>query len=318
MSLYADYPFPWSFEAPPPPPSRSTTLPRVALAGSLDPTTGIFYRTPEHPRLRTAQACEKCRTRKAKCSGDHPSCARCLARGLTCEYAKEGRIRGLNKTRSRGSPSDSPVLSSLHHARRAVDRPPLKLEPLSSCLPLSLPRKHPAPTERRLTVSTSFEHGYGLDATYPPSHVRSAYMSSTSLPNPAPSFPCNSSPSMAYTASSPPYSAASHCTLDGYGAPSSDPSQWTTAEQSYSPLPYPQYSLTPASSYSDLRSSGSQNSIAAPHPQYPPQSLSYQTPHYAESECTPSPSSAASSLLYDESVNSTSASRRWGFDPPFA
>lgn len=42
--------------------------PRITLAGSLDPTTGIFYRTPEHPRLRTAQACEKCRTRKAKVS----------------------------------------------------------------------------------------------------------------------------------------------------------------------------------------------------------------------------------------------------------
>ncbi|KAJ7457252.1 hypothetical protein B0H11DRAFT_212821 [Mycena galericulata] len=47
----------WTF----PPPA-----PRITLAGSLDPTTGIFYRTPEHPRLRTAQACEKCRTRKAK------------------------------------------------------------------------------------------------------------------------------------------------------------------------------------------------------------------------------------------------------------
>jgi hypothetical protein len=42
--------------------------PRWALAGSLDPNTGIFYRTPEHPRQRTAQACEKCRTRKAKVS----------------------------------------------------------------------------------------------------------------------------------------------------------------------------------------------------------------------------------------------------------
>ena len=36
------------------------------LSGSLDPTTGEFHRTVEHPRLRTAQACEKCRIRKAK------------------------------------------------------------------------------------------------------------------------------------------------------------------------------------------------------------------------------------------------------------
>jgi hypothetical protein len=63
----------------PPPYSQSPTtalpldpvvppIPRWTLAGSLDPTTGIFYRTPEHPRLRTAQACEKCRIRKAKVS----------------------------------------------------------------------------------------------------------------------------------------------------------------------------------------------------------------------------------------------------------
>ncbi|TFK70860.1 hypothetical protein BDN72DRAFT_896082 [Pluteus cervinus] len=76
-----------------------STATRVAstLGGSFDPNTGIYYRTPEHPRLRTAQACEKCRTRKAKCSGEHPSCKRCVNRGLVCEYAKEGRVRGPNK-----------------------------------------------------------------------------------------------------------------------------------------------------------------------------------------------------------------------------
>ncbi|KAJ3731372.1 hypothetical protein DFJ43DRAFT_1187523 [Lentinula guzmanii] len=30
-------------------------------------------------------------------SGEHPSCKRCLNRGLVCEYAKEGRVRGPNK-----------------------------------------------------------------------------------------------------------------------------------------------------------------------------------------------------------------------------
>ncbi|KIK78694.1 hypothetical protein PAXRUDRAFT_163276 [Paxillus rubicundulus Ve08.2h10] len=74
-----------------------TGPPRCALAGSLDPTTGIFYRTPEHARLRTAKACEKCRVRKAKCSGDRPTCQRCLTRGLVCHYAAESRIRGPNK-----------------------------------------------------------------------------------------------------------------------------------------------------------------------------------------------------------------------------
>ncbi|KAF8260475.1 hypothetical protein EI94DRAFT_1789951 [Lactarius quietus] len=43
--------------------------PRLRLwggAGSLDPTTGVFSRAADHPRIRTAQACEKCRARKAK------------------------------------------------------------------------------------------------------------------------------------------------------------------------------------------------------------------------------------------------------------
>ena len=36
-------------------------------AGSVDPNTGmIFYPSTEGPRLRTAQACQKCRIRKAK------------------------------------------------------------------------------------------------------------------------------------------------------------------------------------------------------------------------------------------------------------
>ncbi|KAF9067847.1 hypothetical protein BDP27DRAFT_1403593 [Rhodocollybia butyracea] len=92
--------------------ARARDAPRTlagSFAGSLDPSTGVYYRTPEHPRLRTAQACEKCRTRKAKCSGDHPSCKRCLNRGLVCEYAKEGRVRGPNKPKPKFSDSDVPV-----------------------------------------------------------------------------------------------------------------------------------------------------------------------------------------------------------------
>ncbi|KAL1717766.1 hypothetical protein EV715DRAFT_202405 [Schizophyllum commune] len=93
--------FPAGSSHPPPrlePPSLHPTS--RTLGGPLDgPGGGIFYRSPEHPRLRTAQACEKCRVRKAKCSGDHPSCKRCQARGLACEYAKEGRTRGPNKTK---------------------------------------------------------------------------------------------------------------------------------------------------------------------------------------------------------------------------
>ncbi|KAF8884153.1 hypothetical protein BD779DRAFT_793751 [Infundibulicybe gibba] len=121
-AAYASLPSPSPYPAPrlsPPLPSQLNggsqqhNNSHMPLAGSFDPSTGIFYRTPEHPRLRTAQACEKCRTRKAKCSGEHPSCKRCINRGLVCEYAKEGRVRGPNKVKSRsGTLSDDSRIAS--------------------------------------------------------------------------------------------------------------------------------------------------------------------------------------------------------------
>ena len=46
--------------------ANSTPLRTGGGAGSLDPATGVFSRAADHPRIRTAQACEKCRARKAK------------------------------------------------------------------------------------------------------------------------------------------------------------------------------------------------------------------------------------------------------------
>jgi hypothetical protein len=70
-SMYPDFDYDytspstgWPFD--PHPLDDPLLAPRITIGGSLDPATGIFYRTPEHPRLRTAQACEKCRSRKAK------------------------------------------------------------------------------------------------------------------------------------------------------------------------------------------------------------------------------------------------------------
>jgi len=78
-------------------------------AGTLPGPDGtcIFLRSPTPlKRQRTAQACEKCRERKAKvsprlprrlvavlnmqllkCSGTRPTCGRCVDRGLACYYA---------------------------------------------------------------------------------------------------------------------------------------------------------------------------------------------------------------------------------------
>ncbi|KAJ7481148.1 hypothetical protein B0H11DRAFT_1234008 [Mycena galericulata] len=56
-------------------------------------------------RQRTAQACDKCRDRKTKCSGDHPVCKRCTARGLICHYSGQERVRGPTKARLRHAAS---------------------------------------------------------------------------------------------------------------------------------------------------------------------------------------------------------------------
>ncbi|OJT15638.1 hypothetical protein TRAPUB_5966 [Trametes pubescens] len=85
------------------------------LSGSLDPATGVFQRSVEHPRLRTAQACEKCRVRKAKCSGEHPACQRCMSRGLQCEYAPERKMRGPNKQKRKS-------VSQRHESSPSGDR----------------------------------------------------------------------------------------------------------------------------------------------------------------------------------------------------
>ncbi|KAL5529536.1 hypothetical protein ACEPAG_5521 [Sanghuangporus baumii] len=53
-----------------------------------------FGRLNHGARQRTAQACEKCRDRKTKCSGIKPICKRCADRGLQCVWAPDTRVRG--------------------------------------------------------------------------------------------------------------------------------------------------------------------------------------------------------------------------------
>jgi hypothetical protein len=44
------------------------------------------------------------RSARIKCSGEHPSCQRCLTRGLVCAYAAERRMRGPNKPKPPHTP----------------------------------------------------------------------------------------------------------------------------------------------------------------------------------------------------------------------
>uniref|UniRef100_D8QJE6 Zn(2)-C6 fungal-type domain-containing protein n=2 Tax=Schizophyllum commune (strain H4-8 / FGSC 9210) TaxID=578458 RepID=D8QJE6_SCHCM len=140
----------------------------LTLGGPLDgPGGGIFYRSPEHPRLRTAQACEKCRVRKAKCSGDHPSCKRCQARGLACEYAKEGRTRGPNKTKKQQAAEAARAASTTSNSQSTTSNS-------QSRASNSQPR----------ASSTSSEGKGAANAHQPESHADMSRAASTKPPTP--------------------------------------------------------------------------------------------------------------------------------------
>ncbi|KAF9469245.1 hypothetical protein BDZ94DRAFT_1293668, partial [Collybia nuda] len=100
------------------------------LQTDFEQTTSFIPTTND--RQRTAQACDKCRERKTKCSGDHPVCHRCTARGLICQYSsREPRPRGPSKARLRNAIS-SVELHAQHNAnldRRGLQHAPLTLSP---------------------------------------------------------------------------------------------------------------------------------------------------------------------------------------------
>lgn len=48
--------------------------------------SGVFENQSRLERRRVARACCQCRRKKAKCTGDLPSCQRCSSRGVRCQY----------------------------------------------------------------------------------------------------------------------------------------------------------------------------------------------------------------------------------------
>ncbi|KAI9296288.1 hypothetical protein K502DRAFT_289711, partial [Neoconidiobolus thromboides FSU 785] len=48
-------------------------------------------------RSRARQACEPCRKKKTKCSGDYPKCSNCTVHGFECVYVAIEKRRGPQK-----------------------------------------------------------------------------------------------------------------------------------------------------------------------------------------------------------------------------
>ncbi|KAI0042372.1 hypothetical protein FA95DRAFT_1564382 [Auriscalpium vulgare] len=143
-------------------------------AGSLNPRASS---------LRTAQACEKCRTRKAKCSGDRPTCQRCLTRDLVCTYAPERKMRGPNKRK--------PHVASTKTSRRAhrfpTDSASSPGSEQDSSVPNTFPpRSHTSPQCSTLTKRTAIFCG---DEDEDPHPFRSAVHAHNNTPPAGPFNP---------------------------------------------------------------------------------------------------------------------------------
>jgi hypothetical protein len=61
---------------------------------NLSPTSNPAAETQPIKRKRLTQACDACRKKKVKCSGDKPSCNNCTRLGTTCTYLPSTRKRG--------------------------------------------------------------------------------------------------------------------------------------------------------------------------------------------------------------------------------
>nr|POE47586.1 monodictyphenone cluster transcription factor [Quercus suber] len=66
---------------------------------------GLLHVRNDHPVKRRA-ACEQCRTRKLKCSGNQPTCARCVRENIACIYSVQKQM---------GRPKKRPRTNSVGH-----------------------------------------------------------------------------------------------------------------------------------------------------------------------------------------------------------
>ncbi|KAF9052807.1 hypothetical protein BJ165DRAFT_802017 [Panaeolus papilionaceus] len=156
-----------------------TSVHQVPTARSIDPpvtptpsVTPISTTTPPSlavplplVRQRTAQACDKCRERKTKCSGQRP-CARCVARGLLCKYSvRESRHRSpFRGIRGSGGPSGK---SRSAERSRYIDS---STRTVSSNTSISVPTYRIHPSNPNFSSTPAFAQRSYLDERIPSQH----------------------------------------------------------------------------------------------------------------------------------------------------
>ncbi|KAI7285068.1 hypothetical protein KC340_g18385, partial [Hortaea werneckii] len=108
------------FPSQPTPPSLYPPDPRPPLA------------TPSHPNPKLRAACDECRLKKLKCTGEQPACSRCVREGIRCIYSPQKPMGRPKKKRQRieGAEEDGeafyPQQLQQQEGRRAPSQPASK------------------------------------------------------------------------------------------------------------------------------------------------------------------------------------------------
>ncbi|EXK25618.1 hypothetical protein FOMG_17719 [Fusarium oxysporum f. sp. melonis 26406] len=77
---------------------------------------GPSLRSGLRPRAtQTKVACEPCRKRKAKCSGEHPKCSACINKGLECHYQASNQDLCVLKRKYDEIEEKASIYEQLHH-----------------------------------------------------------------------------------------------------------------------------------------------------------------------------------------------------------
>lgn len=75
-------------------PRKRLRVDTASDALNRDNDIGANVQRPE-PKQRISHACDRCRSRRAKCDGNQPTCVTCAAAHVTCTYGTHTKKRGL-------------------------------------------------------------------------------------------------------------------------------------------------------------------------------------------------------------------------------
>ncbi|PSN73969.1 hypothetical protein BS50DRAFT_566888 [Corynespora cassiicola Philippines] len=130
-------------------------IPRIKREGSVDNP-----HRKRHSRPRAQRACESCRKRKVKCTGEQPSCFSCSDQGLSCVYQqfRKDRLKDLSTKNSR-------LIAFLRDASTRMDPKEQKrtidfLESLKNDSTVVEPTSPLSSPQKRRKLASSSDKGY--------------------------------------------------------------------------------------------------------------------------------------------------------------